>query len=70
MRRFHMNWEQVKGNWKQAKGQVKRQWGKLTDDELDVISGNRDILVGRIQEAYGNATSPDTGRTTTVLRSR
>ena len=48
-----MNWEQVKGNWKQAKGQVKRQWGKLTDDELDVISGNRDILVGRIQEAYG-----------------
>jgi uncharacterized protein YjbJ (UPF0337 family) len=48
-----MNWEQVKGNWKQAKGQVKKQWGKLTDDELDVISGNRDILVGRIQEAYG-----------------
>jgi uncharacterized protein YjbJ (UPF0337 family) len=48
-----MNWEQIKGNWKQAKGQVKRQWGKLTDDQLDVISGNRDILVGRIQETYG-----------------
>ena len=48
-----MNWEQVKGNWKQAKGKVKQQWGKLTDDQLDVISGNRDILVGRIQEAYG-----------------
>jgi uncharacterized protein YjbJ (UPF0337 family) len=48
-----MNWEQVKGNWNQVKGKVKRQWGKLTDDQLDVISGNRDILVGRIQEAYG-----------------
>jgi uncharacterized protein YjbJ (UPF0337 family) len=48
-----MNWEQVKGNWNQVKGQVKKQWGKLTDDQLDVIKGNRDILVGRIQEAYG-----------------
>ena len=48
-----MNWEQVKGNWNQVKGQVKKQWGKLTDDQLDVIKGNRDILVGRIQESYG-----------------
>ena len=48
-----MNWEKVKGNWMQAKGKVKQQWGKLTDDQLDVISGNRDILVGRIHEAYG-----------------
>jgi uncharacterized protein YjbJ (UPF0337 family) len=48
-----MNWEQVKGNWNQVKGKVKQQWGKLTDDQLDVVSGNRDILVGRIQEAYG-----------------
>ena len=48
-----MNWEQVKGNWNQVKGKVKQQWGKLTDDQLDVISGNRDILVGRVQEAYG-----------------
>jgi uncharacterized protein YjbJ (UPF0337 family) len=48
-----MNWEQVKGNWNQVKGGVKKQWGKLTDDQLDVIKGNRDMLVGRIQEAYG-----------------
>ena len=48
-----MNWEQVKGNWNQVKGKVKQQWGKLTDDQLDVISGHRDVLVGRIQEAYG-----------------
>ena len=48
-----MNWEKIKGNWNQAKGHVKQQWGKLTDDQLDVISGHRDILIGRIQEAYG-----------------
>jgi uncharacterized protein YjbJ (UPF0337 family) len=48
-----MNWDKIKGNWKQAKGAVRRQWGRLTDDQLDVIAGNRDILIGRIQEAYG-----------------
>jgi uncharacterized protein YjbJ (UPF0337 family) len=50
-----MNWTQVKGNWKQFKGKVKQQWGELTDDELDKIAGDRDVLVGRIQEKYGIA---------------
>ena len=48
-----MNWDVVEGKWKQIKGDVKRQWGKLTDDDLDVIEGNRDKLVGKIQESYG-----------------
>lgn len=48
-----MNWDTVAGNWKQIKGQVKEQWGKLTDDHLDVIAGKRDQLAGKIQEAYG-----------------
>ena len=48
-----MNWDRIEGNWKQVKGSVKEQWGKLTDDELDVIAGKRASLVGRIQESYG-----------------
>jgi uncharacterized protein YjbJ (UPF0337 family) len=48
-----MNWDQVAGNWKQFKGQVKEKWGKLTDDDLDVIAGKRDQLVGKVQERYG-----------------
>jgi uncharacterized protein YjbJ (UPF0337 family) len=48
-----MNWDRVEGNWKTLKGQVKQQWGKLTDDDLDVIDGKRDELLGRIQNAYG-----------------
>ena len=48
-----MNWDIVEGNWKQFKGKVKGQWGKLTDDQLDVIAGKRTELAGRIQEAYG-----------------
>ncbi len=48
-----MNWDIVEGNWKQFKGKVKAQWGKLTDDHLDVIAGKRDVLAGNIQESYG-----------------
>lgn len=50
---FQMNWDIVEGNWKQFNGKVKTQWGKLTDDQLDVISGKRIELAGKIQEAYG-----------------
>jgi uncharacterized protein YjbJ (UPF0337 family) len=48
-----MNWDRIEGNWKQLKGKAKQQWGKLTDDQLDVIAGNRDRLAGKIQEQYG-----------------
>lgn len=48
-----MNWDQIAGNWKQLKGTAKEKWGKLTDDELDVIEGRREKLVGVVQERYG-----------------
>lgn len=50
-----MNRDTFEGNWKQLKGRVKEQWGKLTDDDLDVIAGKRDQLVGKLQERYGLA---------------
>lgn len=50
-----MNSDMIAGNWKQLTGKVKEQWGKLTDDDLTVIEGKRDQLVGRVQERYGIA---------------
>jgi uncharacterized protein YjbJ (UPF0337 family) len=50
-----MNWDQVEGKWKQYAGSVKEKWGKLTNDDLTVIGGKREQLVGRIQERYGIA---------------
>ena len=50
-----MDWDRVEGNWKQMKGKVKEQWGKLTDDDLTAIDGQRDQLEGKIQERYGLA---------------
>ncbi len=48
-----MNKESMKGKWEQLKGGVQKQWGKLTDDDLDVINGDRKKLIGKIQEIYG-----------------
>jgi uncharacterized protein YjbJ (UPF0337 family) len=48
-----MNWDEVTGKWNQLKGSVKERWGKLTDDDLTMIDGKRDRMVGKIQERYG-----------------
>ena len=50
-----MNWDRAAGEWKQLKGKVKQKWAKLTDDDLTYIDGQRDQLLGRIQERYGIA---------------
>jgi len=48
-------WQQIEGNWNQFAGKVKQRWGKLTDDDLTVIRGQRQELIGKIQERYGIA---------------
>ena len=52
-----MNWDRVEGNWKEfkGKGKVQQQWGKLTNDDIDVIEGKRTELAGRLQQRYGVA---------------
>jgi len=50
-----MNWDQIEGKWKQYAGKAKTKWGKLTDNDLQMLSGKRDQLVGLVQERYGIA---------------
>ena len=50
-----MNQDEAAGKWMQFKGKIKEQWGKLTDDDLKKLEGNRDQLAGRVQERYGIA---------------
>lgn len=50
-----MNQDRLQGRWKQLKGKIREGWGRLTDDDLDVIAGRRDQLLGRIQERHGAA---------------
>jgi uncharacterized protein YjbJ (UPF0337 family) len=50
-----MNWDRIEGSWKQIAGKTKEKWGKLTNDDLDVIDGRVEQLVGKLQERYGLA---------------
>jgi uncharacterized protein YjbJ (UPF0337 family) len=50
-----MNWDQIEGKWKESAGKVKEKWGKLTDDDLTAINGQKEQLIGKIQQRYGIA---------------
>ncbi len=41
------------GKWNQVKGNVKTWWGKLSDDDIAYINGDRQKLYGKLQERYG-----------------
>ena len=50
-----MNSDTLKGKWKELKGSAKEHWGRLTDDDLDVINGQYEQLIGKVQQRYGIA---------------
>jgi uncharacterized protein YjbJ (UPF0337 family) len=50
-----MNEDIFAGQWKQMRGELKAWWGKLTDDDFDMIGGQKDKLIGLVQEKYGYA---------------
>ena len=51
----YMNWDQIEGKWKQLTGSAQERWGKLTNDDVQTLTGQKDHLVGKIQERYGIA---------------
>ncbi|WP_371931401.1 CsbD family protein [Roseovarius sp. MMSF_3359] len=53
--REFMNWDTIEGNWKEFTGAAKAKWGELTDDEIQEAEGNRERLVGLLQQKYGMA---------------
>ena len=50
-----MNWDQIEGKWKQFTGSARERWGKLTDDDIQTLTGQKEQLVGKIQERYAIA---------------
>jgi len=48
-----MNWGEIAGKWKQFEGTVREKWGKLTDNDLSILAGRRDQLLGYIQASCG-----------------
>jgi uncharacterized protein YjbJ (UPF0337 family) len=50
-----MNENIIKGNWNEVRGAIQKKWGKLTDDDLAQILGERTRLLGSLQKTYGYA---------------
>jgi uncharacterized protein YjbJ (UPF0337 family) len=64
-----MNSDQLEGKWKQVKGEVREKWGRLTDDDIHVVAGRREQLIGRIQERYGVAKEEATRQVDVFVKS-
>lgn len=47
-----MDWDQLQTKWPQMRGQLRHRWGRLTEDDLDVIAGQRNVFIGRVEERY------------------
>ncbi len=45
--------DMMKGKWNESKGNLRKWWGKLTDDDVEQIKGNKDVLLGKLQQRYG-----------------
>jgi uncharacterized protein YjbJ (UPF0337 family) len=67
--KIEMNAEQLEGKWKQFSGQIRKKWGHLTDNDMQVIAGKRDILIGRVEERYGLAKEKATAEVDGFLKS-
>ncbi|WP_405219912.1 CsbD family protein [Lentisalinibacter sediminis] len=50
-----MSQDEMKGQWRELKGQIRQRWGKVTDDDLERISGKTDELIGTLQQRYGES---------------
>ena len=65
-----MNKDTLRGQWTQLKGEVRKKWGKLTNDDLDVIQGDAQILIGKLVERYGRSREQFEREAATMARLR
>ena len=48
-----MNTTEMAGNWNEQKGKLKQKFAVLTDDDLLLLEGKKDEMLGRIQKKLG-----------------
>ena len=47
------NLTELKGNWNETKGKLKQKFAMLTDNDLLLIEGKQEELIGRLQIKLG-----------------
>jgi len=48
-----MNTTEMAGNWNEQKGKLKQKFAVLTDNDLLLLEGKKDEMLGRIQKKLG-----------------
>jgi len=48
-----MNEDVFAGQWRELKGTLKSWWGSLSDDDFEWVGGQKDRLIGLLQQKYG-----------------
>jgi uncharacterized protein YjbJ (UPF0337 family) len=48
-----INLTEIKGNWNEIKGKLKQKFAMLTDDDMLLVEGKQDEMLGRIQTKIG-----------------
>ena len=48
-----MSWDSIREAWDDMKDKVKEEWSELTDDDVDEVRGDRDLLAGKLHDRYG-----------------
>lgn len=42
----------LKNKWNHLSLEARRRWGLLTDEDIDQIDGDREVLIERVQQRY------------------
>jgi len=50
---IEMNTTEIKGNWNEQKGKLKQKFAVLTDNDLLLVEGKNEELMGRLQATLG-----------------
>jgi uncharacterized protein YjbJ (UPF0337 family) len=64
-----INQQEIQGHWNTLRGKVKEKWGQLTDQDLQIVGGNVDQVIGRIQQKTGAAREEIEGFLTATMES-
>lgn len=50
-----MNWNQIQGHWKVCRGILRVKWGLWMHNNSQIVRGERQQLLGKIQARYGTS---------------
>ena len=48
-----MDWERIEANWQTIKALARARWGRISEEQLELIAGRREQLARQVHAVYG-----------------